>query len=266
MLINTGVDRDASTSTDTNSLQGTISMTIYSQIPAYTYKITCRPTGQFYFGYREGNIKAQRLPADDFWIHYYSSSQAIAQLIQTHGVHNFLTEIILTDSPENTYWFEQEQIKLHWGSSLLLNSFYIDPHSGRKAFRTTTESAKKARVTMRERGTDILGAKKGQETMRRNGTHKAGREKFKITVAKTGVLKRGAAKQWETRWETGIDNTKLWEITSPDGITSVIRNMAKFCREHGLCNSAMTGVSKGACSQHKGWRCKVITDPPPDNI
>lgn len=46
-----------------------------------------------------------------------------------------------------------------------------------------------------------------------------------------------------------------WSVTSPEGTTMVIKNMAEFCREHSLSKSTMTKVAKGKRPQHKGWRC-----------
>lgn len=55
-----------------------------------------------------------------------------------------------------------------------------------------------------------------------------------------------------------IKHVKKWEITTPDGQILIIDNMAKFCRENGLHNGAMTEVAKGRVKQHLGYTCRHI--------
>jgi hypothetical protein len=49
-----------------------------------------------------------------------------------------------------------------------------------------------------------------------------------------------------------------WVVTHPDGKKETIRNLNKFCKEHGLSQSAMVGVSKNYknTKQHKGFMCE----------
>jgi hypothetical protein len=50
-----------------------------------------------------------------------------------------------------------------------------------------------------------------------------------------------------------------WEVTTPNGETIIIENMAKFCLENNLQKSKMTLVSQGERKQHKGYKCHKIT-------
>ncbi len=47
---------------------------------------------------------------------------------------------------------------------------------------------------------------------------------------------------------------KKWIVTSPEGKSFEISNMAAFCREYGLCKAHMSGVAKGDRKHHKGWK------------
>ena len=49
-------------------------------------------------------------------------------------------------------------------------------------------------------------------------------------------------------------NAKHYKFTSPDGEIVEIYNMAEFCRENKLQNSAMSLVYQGKQSHHHGWR------------
>ncbi len=51
-----------------------------------------------------------------------------------------------------------------------------------------------------------------------------------------------------------------WEITTPTGEKEVIVNLNEYCRNHNLQQQNMVSVSKGIVSQHKGFRCKKLTD------
>lgn len=107
------------------------------QIPYYVYKVTCIPTGQYYFGYRTRHVKHNRLPENDFWIKYYTSSKDIKDLIEVYGKHSFESQIIFkTNDLDKCYWYEQDRIKDHMWDILLLNKYYHDRELGHKQFRS----------------------------------------------------------------------------------------------------------------------------------
>lgn len=51
-------------------------------------------------------------------------------------------------------------------------------------------------------------------------------------------------------------HAKTYIVTSPNGEEMTIINLAKFCRENGLCNKNLTSVMAGRAKHHKGWKCK----------
>jgi hypothetical protein len=311
-------------------------VSIYTSIPAYTYKITCIPTGQFYYGYRSANILKGRLPADDLWIHYFTSSAVVKQLIIQHGKTAFLTEILDTDiNPIIMYWKEQNTIKDNWETPGLLNGYYQNQITNKSAFRATEESNNKGLVTRRasgadkigatkmvqtkkargtdkigsaktikllrdsgmlhirqlkiaenkrKNGTDKIGAAKAIETQRQTGTLKIRAEKMVLTKQERGTDKIGAAKIAENKRKNGTDKigaakiakirkergtdkigaakraeiiSKTWEVTYQNGEPTIIKNLAKFCRENNLDNATMGSIAKTG-RYHKGWQCKFI--------
>lgn len=49
-----------------------------------------------------------------------------------------------------------------------------------------------------------------------------------------------------------------YEVVSPTGEKSRIRNLSAFCRWYGLNQSLMSAVAKGKRGHHKGWLCRRI--------
>lgn len=49
-----------------------------------------------------------------------------------------------------------------------------------------------------------------------------------------------------------------WLVTNPQGQTSNIVNLRKFCKDNGLDQGNMVKVSQGILKQHKGWKCLKI--------
>ena len=107
------------------------------RIPFYVYMITINSTGQFYIGSRTANARHHRLPADDLWICYYTSSRTIKRLISELGKDAFTVSVIHTNfDADDTYWFEQDTIKEHINNPLCLNKKYQDRASGNTIFST----------------------------------------------------------------------------------------------------------------------------------
>ena len=122
-----------------------------NHIPGYVYRLTCIPTGQFYIGSRVGNIPDKKMPKDDFWIHYHTSSEYVSELVNLHGKTSFEYEIIYEDCDrDKVFWHEQEQIKLHYNDPLILNkqfNWYKDKHKGTTMQRSNTGKGRRWKVT-----------------------------------------------------------------------------------------------------------------------
>ena len=48
---------------------------------AYAYYLYHNPTDQYYYGSRYKNVRVKRQPNEDLWIHYFSSSTNIKNLL-----------------------------------------------------------------------------------------------------------------------------------------------------------------------------------------
>lgn len=95
------------------------------------------------------------------------------------------------------------------------------------------------------------GNKLSEETIKRRTESRKGYRPSKKTIAKQ------------------VDKiSQLWEIIDPKGITFMIKNLSKFCRENNLNNGCMAKVAsvKEGRRQHKGWKCKKLGKNPSINV
>lgn len=73
----------------------------------YTYLITHKPSGQFYYGVRY----AKGCHPDDLWNTYFTSSKYVKQLIESDGQDSFTAEVRRT--------FENVETAVDWESKVL---------------------------------------------------------------------------------------------------------------------------------------------------
>lgn len=71
--------------------------------------------------------------------------------------------------------------------------------------------------------------------------------------ANKGVPKSRAQVEKQT-----ISRSRWWEVTSPQGDVSVIKNLTQFCRDHNLDQGTMSAVAQGKHNYHCGWKCKQL--------
>jgi hypothetical protein len=239
--------------------------------PGYVYRLVCKPTGQFYYGYRMDNMKYGRMPIDDFWVEYFTSSDPVKKLIAEYGYDSFEHEIIFESTDTDAvYWYEQQVIKEHIRDDLSLNLQYVK--DGKPKFVATSAGGKKAAATRKRNGTDKIAVQKGLATKAANGTAKIGGQKSLATKLKKGITKAIGAKSLATRRANGsmasslkaasASLMKTWEVTSPTGEVQVIVNLEEFCRERGLSATQLGDVNKGKSNNHRGWTCKCLSTPP----
>lgn len=75
-----------------------------------------------------------------------------------------------------------------------------------------------------------------------------------------------AATKGKPSWNKGVamrpeSRDKIarnWVVTSPTGEVQEIRNLAEFCRQHGLDKVTMHHVATGRSSHHRGWKCRRL--------
>jgi hypothetical protein len=103
----------------------------------YVYLVTNKITNEFYYGSRCKNVKENRTPEEDFWIHYFTSSKEIKKQIKEYGKELFDIQIIMKDEDyDKCYWFEQQLIKENIKNLLCMNGTYVDPDTKTNKFST----------------------------------------------------------------------------------------------------------------------------------
>jgi hypothetical protein len=217
------------------SFQGAFSMTGNLQpIPAYVYKITCRPTGQYYFGFRTQNIKKKYLPEEDLWVNYFTSSIYVHKLIKEYNSCSFDYVILFkTTDIYEAYWFEQDLISQHIDNPLCINKHYRCRISGHKMFNTAgTPSPVKGRPS------PLKGRVKGSSPL-------TGRSRPKFKGQPSG-------RKGEKWWNNGIDEVRSFE--QPDGYSPgrMYKGHVSPCKGRPSSTKGKPSPRKGIPSGRKG--------------
>lgn len=270
-LISTLVESQTSLSTD-------------NLIPAYVYRLVYKPTGQYYYGYRMGNIGYKRMPVDDFWIHYFSSSRRVKAMFKKYGKGDFDHEIIFQSTDiESVYWLEQHLIGNSVDNPLILNKRYMK--DGQLMFISTSESAKRGYQTrlnnskvkkVRNTPTWHLISPTGETFETRNLAQFC--RDHRLSDMALNAVSKGNAKQhkgWtctctpaagaktrKPKDSSTVDykNDMPWEVINPEGQVIQVKNLRRFCKDNGLNYSSMRDVSYGRQQTHRGWKCVCLSE------
>jgi hypothetical protein len=268
------------------AVESQITSTEVGQIPSYVYRLVYKPTGQYYYGYRRGNISFNRMPIDDFWIYYFSSSRRVKAMFKKHGLADFDHEIIFESTDvDSVYWLEQHLIKGSINNPLILNKRYVK--DGQLMFVSTSESAKKASQTrlnksklkkIRVTKTWHLISPTG-ETYETRNLAQFSRE-HNLSDMALNLVAKGEAKQhkgWtctstlpadssstkkrkvKDRSKVEYKNDMPWELINPEGQVVQVKNLRRFCKDNDLNYSSMRDVSYGRQQMHRGWKCVCLS-------
>lgn len=125
----------------------------------YVYLVKNKITNQFYYGSRSGNVRAKRQPANDLWIHYFTSSKLIKKMILEYGIDLFEITILFENIDYKVcFWKEQELIMLSKDNPLRLNKTYMNPLTGKRILTTYLETEEDKLLRYKK----ISEAKKGK--------------------------------------------------------------------------------------------------------
>jgi len=158
----------------------------------YVYMCTHATTGEFYFGYREKNLKLG-LPSDVDFPKYQTSSKRVKPRF-----NEFEWKILAEfETGDDAYDFEQELINEHWDNPLLLNG--AKNQRGNKRFKNnivTEETKRKISIantgrkhsakTKEKLSMDTKGKPKSEETKRKMCKPKSPEHAAKNRVANLG--------------------------------------------------------------------------------
>jgi hypothetical protein len=163
---------------------------------AYTYLITHKITGEYYYGFRCGNITHRRTPEEDLWIKYFTSSKKIKSLIKQYGADSFDCNILLKDSnKENCYIYEQELISKNINDEKCLNQYCnLNGIWSRAGTIHSEETKEKIRIARAAQPATMAGK------------HHSGITKAKLSKAQTG---RSSARKGTTVSDITLERMKI---------------------------------------------------------
>jgi len=91
-----------------------------------------------------------------------------------------------------------------------------------------------------------------------NENHFYGKKHSQDTIDLISKKKIGSIPGNKNKFGDQNTQSRLWEITYPNGETVKVKGLMEFCRKNGLTYQAMGQVAKGKYKQHKGYSCKEI--------
>lgn len=240
----------------------------------FVYQITNILNGKIYVGAHKGE------PDDG----YMGSGTHISRAIKKYGLQNFKKEILKECATQEEMYLEEAKIvtqefvdredtyNITLGGYGSFNHINSDP-------TIKSEACRRALVTIRSKPKEELdriyksrglpgdknywfGKNRSGENNPRFGCIVDQQTRDKIGAVNKKLVEAGlvdysnnkGATTAEGRQRISDCNSREFRFIDPDGNIVVFKNLAKFCKEHGLSEGSMGHVNKGRNKQHKGWR------------
>lgn len=167
----------------------------------YVYFIKHKITNEFYHGSRYENVKKCRTPESDFWVHYFTSSPRVKDLIEQYGKDSFDVSVIYQFGDHTVcYWLEQLLIKESIKDPLCLNKHYIDPDSDTRKFsRAGTPHTDKAKKKLRDCNLGKTRSSVSIDKLKRTVSNKTADEKLQTSLKISAAAKNRPPITEETR-------------------------------------------------------------------
>ncbi len=194
------------------------------------YQITCTPTGKIYIGSAiDLHLRRQQHLAD------LRASRHVNRHLQNawnkHGEAAFVFSVI--ELVLSSFLLEREQYWLDKRKSYdQKKGFNISPTAG-----------------------SSIGIKRSAETREKVRASKLGQPRPYSDQARLSrsLSQKGKAPSENTRLAQIEAESHCYVVTDPDGNTYPIKNLSKFCREHGLDKRTAHGIIRGKGKSYKGW-------------
>lgn len=231
---------------------------------AYTYLLRFKPENKFYYGVRVKNIKLKRHPADDFMIHYTTSSKLINKLIAEHGVAAFEWEIRKT--------FDTAEQAIAWESRVLtrakvLKHQHIWYNANAAGYKIATPDGRlvisathKDKPKTEEHRQNLSLSQKGKSKI--NSKNKTPEYRALMSVLKSGATNPMYGKACTPERAANISAAKKGKPATNKGIPmseeqkAAIRATKALTKVYLTCEHCNKTVYKPNYFQHHGNKCK----------
>lgn len=207
------------------------------------YQIRCLENGRVYIG---SSINLKRRRNSHFSqlrrnVHYCFHLQ---RAFNKYGEESFVFEIV-----------EECQVKL----LIEKEQFWIDKIPQRMRFNTrkiaeSNFGSKMSKEICEKRSARLLGHRLSEETKKKISQSHLGKSISQETKNKLSKALKGKFVNEKTRKKHSKSSAKTYCFISPEGNITEITNLAEFCRNNNLTDSAMNMVYYGNKKSHKGWR------------
>lgn len=115
---------------------------------SYTYLIGWTALDKWYYGVRWGNIKQNKLPNEDLWVNYFTSSKYVKEFRKIHGEPDFIKIDKTFDNISDALNYEKHKLLLEdvLNNNRWINKGlggYINPSIMKERFKTGTHHFQK---------------------------------------------------------------------------------------------------------------------------
>lgn len=203
------------------------------------YKIICASNGKIYIGSATNLRKRIRNHCSGLKTNTHPSRYLQAAW-NKYGEGSFRVEIVEFVMPfmlldREQYWLDFYQ---SYNREIGFNTAkYADaPTRGRITSKRGTHLTDEVKQKLRDAN---LGKRHSSETKRKMSIAQKGKKMSPEAIAKTVAARE-----------------RNWIVITPDGDEILIRNLQKFCIEHGLNRGNMISVAQGKRLHNKGWKCR----------
>ena len=242
------------------------------------YAIHCKVNDFIYIGSAAG----RRGFRGRLWTHTHHLRMGIhhSPILQRHynryGEEAFEFYILETCTPKDCLRYEQSWLDIR-GIGYQNRSYNVSPVTGSQLGCKRSPEACKKMAKVHIGNKYRVGSKMSDETKAKLREINLGKTyppevRAKIALAGTGrkqspetIAKRVQHRKLHPLSPEAIAsisrraaeaNSLEFVVTTPDGVELAIKNVAAFCREHGLTKTQMINAAKGRCIGHKGYKCR----------
>lgn len=242
----------------------------------FIYKISNSINSKEYVGLDSGSTSECKRWKDHNY-RYKTSNMAIHKAMQKYGIDNFSMEILevcnsLEDLVEKEkYWIAHlDSLKTGYNATAggQYQPYNSDETRRRKSMATTAYNNIRWKTADRKKHSKkVSDSISLQERKRRSYRTKQrwNNAEIRASLLSSMSLKAKEPHRIELSKKNlaGINNNKLWRLTSPHGEVYVTHNLPIFCAEHELNYPCMTAVARRLLknlntSGHQGWLCEFI--------